>query len=259
MSFILDALRKSESERQRDTQPSVVRIPGAVEPARLPTWAAGTMTLLGLALLGLGAAWWLSARKAAVPEDIATRLPAAATAAAGLPQAESDAASSDAAPVPSAPPAAPAQGASAAPAPRQASMAASQAGRARHRVGAPSGQPQAQSRGAASPLAADTAGTRTSPSPESAPTASTATPPAASSGSSLLPSYSDSADQDPSLPKLRLEFHAFDTDPARRFVFINGQKYVEGDTLKEGPRLVRITAGGAVLAVNGRRMLLPRP
>ena len=45
---------------------------------------------------------------------------------------------------------------------------------------------------------------------------------------------------------------------AERFVFINSTKYVEGQTLTEGPRLGAITQDGAVLVHEGRSLLLPR-
>jgi general secretion pathway protein B len=73
-----------------------------------------------------------------------------------------------------------------------------------------------------------------------------------------LPTYAEVAARDPSTPQLKLELHVFGDDPARRFVFINGEKYVEGQTLKEGPRLIRITESGAVLLIAGRQVLLPR-
>ena len=44
--------------------------------------------------------------------------------------------------------------------------------------------------------------------------------------------------------------------PADRFVFINGRKYVEGERLLEGPQLVSIEPTGAVLAHAGRRFVL---
>ena len=60
------------------------------------------------------------------------------------------------------------------------------------------------------------------------------------------------------LPELNLELHVYSTTAAERFVFINSSKYVEGQTLAEGPRLGAITEDGAILIHQGRSLLLPR-
>src|SRR5690606_23301462 len=57
VSFILDALRKSESERQQDSKPSIARIPSAVPQHGLPPWALATMAALGVGIVVLGGAW----------------------------------------------------------------------------------------------------------------------------------------------------------------------------------------------------------
>jgi general secretion pathway protein B len=43
-----------------------------------------------------------------------------------------------------------------------------------------------------------------------------------------------------------------------RFVFINTHKYVEGQTLAEGPSVEKITPDGVILNNHGRRFLLPK-
>lgn len=58
MSFILDALRKSESERQRDAAPSLSHAPLAQVRHRVPLWTWTLIGVLLVALIGLGAAWW---------------------------------------------------------------------------------------------------------------------------------------------------------------------------------------------------------
>lgn len=58
MSFILDALRKSESQRRLEAVPEVMRVPMAVSRDHLPGWAVTVMTLLALALVAaIGVAW----------------------------------------------------------------------------------------------------------------------------------------------------------------------------------------------------------
>lgn len=58
-------------------------------------------------------------------------------------------------------------------------------------------------------------------------------------------------------PALRMEVHVYDADPARRWAMINGKKAVESSTLAEGPRVVEITAEGLILDYRGRSTLFP--
>jgi len=60
MSYILDALRKSESERQRETASGIARAPMAASRQHMPGWAWALIVLLTLALAGLAVAWWRS-------------------------------------------------------------------------------------------------------------------------------------------------------------------------------------------------------
>jgi general secretion pathway protein B len=60
------------------------------------------------------------------------------------------------------------------------------------------------------------------------------------------------------LPDLHVDIHVFSDVPAERFVFINMVKYREGSTLAEGPTVRRITPDGAILDYRGRSFLLPR-
>jgi len=62
MSFILDALRKSESERQRDAGASLSRAPLAIVRQRTPVWSWFLIGLLSVALLAITAVWWRSDR-----------------------------------------------------------------------------------------------------------------------------------------------------------------------------------------------------
>lgn len=60
------------------------------------------------------------------------------------------------------------------------------------------------------------------------------------------------------LPALHLDIHVYSLNATERFVFINMKKYAEGNTLKEGPVIDRITSDGAVLSYGGQQFLLPR-
>jgi len=62
MSYILDALRKSESERQREATASLSRAPLAPVRHRVPFWTWLLIAVLSVALIGLAAAWLQSSR-----------------------------------------------------------------------------------------------------------------------------------------------------------------------------------------------------
>ena len=71
MSFILDALKKSETDRQRQTAPALFEVKVAAPRRRLPTWAIALGVLLGVNLLVV--AWFFSRQPAATvaPADAA--------------------------------------------------------------------------------------------------------------------------------------------------------------------------------------------
>lgn len=78
MSFILDALRKSEHERQRSALPGLAQVPLATPPAQLPRWTLVVIGVLAAAVLLLGGAWWQSKREvevAAAPPVVERSLP----------------------------------------------------------------------------------------------------------------------------------------------------------------------------------------
>ena len=60
MSFILDALRKSENERQQGAIPSISDVPTIAPNTRIPKWATGIIAALSVGVLLLGWAWWHS-------------------------------------------------------------------------------------------------------------------------------------------------------------------------------------------------------
>jgi general secretion pathway protein B len=57
---------------------------------------------------------------------------------------------------------------------------------------------------------------------------------------------------------LHLDIHVFGDAPADRFVFINMVKHTEGSKLAEGPTVTEITSDGVVLELQGTTFLLPR-
>ena len=61
-----------------------------------------------------------------------------------------------------------------------------------------------------------------------------------------------------SLPDLHVDIHVFSEVASDRFVFINMNKHKEGSQLPEGPLVEEITTDGVVLSMNGTTFLLPR-
>jgi general secretion pathway protein B len=53
------------------------------------------------------------------------------------------------------------------------------------------------------------------------------------------------------LPPLELNIHVYSTDPSRRFVYINSQRYGEGSEVADGVSLEKITPNGVVLIHQG--------
>ena len=250
MSFILDALKKSESDRQRRSGPALFEVKVAPPRTRLPLWAVAIVALL---VVNLGIAMWMVLRHA--PSTSTPAPTAAATAASVAPAAPTAPASPPAATAAPVAPAAPAGIAG----PPAATAAAT-------RVAA-----------ASAPLPA-TAATHTADLPAPAPAASVAGEPnpedyapAEDSASTRpanhvqrgtaagVPLYQDAASTPGTrIPQLRLDLHVFAARPQDRFVMINMHKLREGDSLPEGVRLESITPEGAVLSYNGSRFLLPR-
>lgn len=60
------------------------------------------------------------------------------------------------------------------------------------------------------------------------------------------------------LPDLHLDIHVYSETPADRFVFVNMSKHRENSRLASGPVVERITPEGVVLDYQGTRFLLPR-
>ena len=55
---------------------------------------------------------------------------------------------------------------------------------------------------------------------------------------------------------LRLEVHVFSDQPEKSFVLINMRKYRAGEKLQEGPQLDEVTAEGVILSFRGQRFRL---
>ena len=266
MSFILDALKKSENERQRTVGPALTDAPLRRARPERPWWAVAVAALLVVNLAVLivvlmrdtPVAKVGEATNASVAPQPAPVAIAPAPAPAPAPESFSQPAMVPAEPVlPSA-----AYNRSANPAVRSLAEEAGVSPDATDpRVSAalaaaaavPQGPPLVRSiqPPAVTPLPAD-------PTFKSVP-APTNTPTSAPAGNTeVLPTAGDLTASGNRLPDLKLDIHVFATNPAERFVFVNMRKYLEGQTLQEGPTVEKITNDGVVLNQNGLRYVLPR-
>ena len=271
MSFILDALKKSENDRQRQSGPALFEVRVAPPRSKLPLLAIAIVSLL---VVNLGVVGWIMLRK---PADAAVPpVPAASTAPSALgPQQAFPAASSGApqaspgsgqATAANVPPgqygAAPNSGAYApngnpAPLPQNGFPAAAANG----------GYPAAGSLGrtpAQEPMLSDGAQQPSQgANPDDYVPAREAGPPGADAGhttrgtESGLPSYEEAATH-ASIPPLHLDLHSYAPDPAKRFVLINMKRLYEGQSLPEGPKVESITNDAAIMSFQGTRFVLDK-
>ncbi len=236
MSLILEALRKSEAERQRGRAPGLF-VEQAAKPSQqrgVPGWAWGLGTLLLLVLLAWGWREWERAGLAnTVPVSPASMDAAPASV------STSTALSVDAAPAMPAPvPAAPAP---IAPTPVPAP--------------APTAPPPRSEPVATAPPPVNTA-----PPPAAPEAIGAATPAPVAEPQPFVPSLSSlAASERTQLPPLKLSMHVFAATPAQRFVILDGRRLGEGASPAAGLVVEEIRRDGLVLSVNGQRFLLARP
>jgi general secretion pathway protein B len=256
MSFILDALKKSESDRQRQSGPALFEVKVARPRSRLPLWAFAIAALL---VVNLGVVAWIMLRH---PEHVGAGPGAASS---NVTATTPPVAPPPVLPVSTANTASTALGASApAPAPPAPAETPPAAG------AAPSAAPQASPTGPAAAAATATAaaaasGAGASGAPANPEDFAPAEEPASAGLSGHVrrgtaagvPLYQELATTT-QLPQLRLDLHVFATAPQDRFVMINMHKLREGDSLPEGVHVDNITPDGAVLSYRGSRFLLPR-
>jgi general secretion pathway protein B len=221
MSFILDALKKSELERQRQTVPGLMDTRLTARRRTLPRWAIALGVLLAINLMVLT---YVLMRKSTLGPQAS---PSAQTSSRVKPDAPLPAA-----PAPSTPPEhfSPLDAA-----PVYAPEIPVAAG--------------ADAQGAATPAA--------HPSRPADPVLSNDD--AQADNQEVLPSISElSLSGAQTLPDLHLDVHVYATRASERFVYINMRKYHEGSALLEGPTVERIRRDGVVLNYQGLRFILPR-
>jgi general secretion pathway protein B len=264
VSFILDALRKSEHERQRQTGPALAELPVATPRSRSNVWAPVAIALLLVNLVVVGVLLIRNAlRDTGTPPAAAATVVTPPPSPPREPVAEQPRAAGNTAAVSAAPPAMlrPAEPAQAPSAQLRNPLEAETAG------APPTLDPQMAAQASAAPPGPP-AVTRAPVShgsvvyeslPDSATVGSQPTPQAdasrqAAGAGSGLPSADELAAS--GIPALKLDLHMYSTFASERLVFINAHKYREGDTLPEGPQVRQITPAGVVLEYKGRSYLL---
>ena len=260
MSFILDALRKSEHERQRQAGPGLAEATVAAPRGRTNTWATAAIVLFVLNLFVVGVLLMRRAQDAATTDSPANVSPAPSGPA--VVESQPTAAASEPRPVVAS----------------QPSELPPMLRPAEPEPVAPATRNPLQEEVSDLPPPIDV---HTMPDAARVPTGPPAVTRAPTGGGSVI--YETLPEADPvtsashavpaperrelptademlagGVPELRLELHVFSNLPAERFAFINSRKYREGDTLQEGPRVDEITRDGVVLDFRGRRFLLPR-
>ena len=266
MSFILDALRKSEHARQRQTGPGLAEAPIAPTRPGTNVWATAAIALLVVNLLAVGI---LLLRRAQKDDDAVSTVPTAP------------------APVANTAPG-PANPTLVAPPPTVGTPVTQGAAPVRAPIDEPAGP------GGRNPLA-DEVGDASSAIEASSQSAAAAVPEGPRAvmrnggvqrGGSVVyapvpeasdlpyspppeqPAVQQAAPQAAAMPNadevaarggvaaLHLDLHVYVTQPQQRFIFVNSRKYKQGDTLAEGPLVEEITPDGAVLNFRGSRFKL---
>lgn len=259
MSFILDALKKSERERQRQTSPALFEVKVAPPRNRFPIWAVVIAVLL---VVNSGVIVWLMMHNAGKNE--------------AAPQAG---AAAPATPLPASPP------------PQMAGPPPPRSSGGAQYYGDPAGasddrsqqyandqpppsaandayDPQLKERSSEdaalnpddyepardAPRSQRSAARRPAPDRSEPDSEEDASARAAEKG---LPSYQDAAAMPGmSMPELRLDLHVYDPEPDKSFVLVNMQKLKPGQTFAQGVHVDQITPHGAIMSYRGVRFVL---
>jgi general secretion pathway protein B len=227
MSFILDALKKSESDRQQQNSPDMMQVPAGSDKSSSSHW----LWIVGILLLTNVVVLSYVILRPGTP-DIATT-PAAVENHQALPD---DTKTVDAEPF---------------------RDLVANARRDQTEAGSPPAVETApQSRAIEAPPAA--APVPVSTQPDSAATIKRTAPPPSRYQDVYKTFNQVRFDGSVRLPDLHLDIHVYNDNPGDRFVFINMNKYKEHATLNEGPAVAEIVPEGVILEFSGTRFLLPR-
>lgn len=217
MSYILDALRKSEHQRQIGEVPRVHTLQDgyAAEPVRRNPWILVAVVAL-LANIGIGGWLWWQHQQSASQQTAS--VPAAA------------------APTPTAPTVA----TSTTPLAPVEHPGATSARRATAAHAPPQAAPELED-----VVVFESIKTPSAPAPK-----------AAQRFNDLVDISELPGQLHIAMLALELNVHVYDDDPAKRFVLIDMKRYAEGHALPQGPVIEAITPDGVVLAYQGQRFMI---
>ncbi len=220
MSYILDALKKSESERQQQHMPGFADIPRVAQSRSTPVWI---WLLVALLLVNVAVLAFL----------LVDREPSS-----GMRQLELQV---------------PAVASEEQPAFRDL------VNEAREQVAPETAAPPPRSAATSSAPPAATTITNDRPAAQRTPTRAAAVSSSATTATQSIPTMTElQLNGELQLPELHLDIHVYSQAADERFVFVNMSKYREQARLAEGPLVKEIRADGVVLEHRGREFLLPR-
>jgi general secretion pathway protein B len=244
MSLILDALKKSEAERQRQSGPTLLEVRISQPRRRYPTWviAVGALLALNMLLLVVFMLHRPASSQAQVPQTGAAAVAPAAAAVAPAPS------------VPAAGvPAAPSSGLGATVAPSTHTPVLDTSAPADDGIGMLPPVPRISQQEAGAD-GQDSGGNPADDEPAVPPGRDSAISEHDGAGHyASLPNFSDVGGD---LPELRLDLHVYAEHARDRYAMINMHRVREGDALPEGPRVLAITREGVALDYRGQEFML---
>jgi general secretion pathway protein B len=239
MSYILDALRKSDQQRQHGASPTLLTVPAAASGSKRPRYFFNTVIAAVLVCAGVVVGWlrpWQTQRPAAVAEPVAS-MPSAAA-----PQGV----------VPMPPSVVPESVRKAEAEPTMHESTAAQS--FRPSVGAPANQgtPPVAANGSAPPLSQPGIAVQETPAmqlPEKLAPADAA----AGEGKRVMALNDLPPSIQREIPNISISFHAYSSNPKERRVMINGSMVGQGQFVAPGLSLEQITPDGVILDYKGFR------
>lgn len=230
MSFIFDALKKSQTNRQQQSGPATIAVETAPRATQPHNWLAIVVAVVALNLAVIAVFAWLVIRDKAASEAV-TASPATSNT-------------------------------------QSLPTSALEQQRTQTPITSPAQQIDSGGRGDVRPLSAEVRASRPEevavPAETPAATVAASAKPAAnkptaSENAGLLPTLTElQLDQRIQVSPLHIDVHVFNENPQRRFVLINARKYREGERLSEGPLLEEIRRDGLVMYYRDQRFLVPR-
>lgn len=255
MSYILDALKRSEQERGRPPRESGNDRAPVAEPADTSASRRGWLVPALIVVLSLNAAllgWYLFPGKQQEPASTASTPSATLKPLAPAPARQSTPAQQAATPKPAADASTPQ------PAEPERTTAATEPDNIKEEPASQEAPAEQTVATAEQPEPAETEATEnaTRQEPQEPPTKTpTPTQPAVATDTAP-PLESMPGDIQVTAHQLQVNVHVFAEDPAARFVLINLKRFREGDRLPNGARLAAITPDGMILELNGYRFLM---